>query len=219
MQVSCLAFSPCGTFLASGGRDQVANVWKVSPKLGSQVTEILALERIEGVAFVARPAAATEPKKKKKKSQDGHEAAATLCVVTAGERGLLRSWDAATGKEIVDGEGSDGTAVATVAPGEPPAAELVALHSFPHRAGAGGNTQPGLLAVTVEQNLLVRSSLAPAFPLETVLVGTLDEINDVRYCRASDADAASVRSRRGTHARAHVHTRRGGGGGRERERG
>lgn len=202
-----MAFSPCGTFLASGGRDQVVNVWKVAPQLGSQVSEILALERIEGVAFVAKPAGVAEPKKKRKKSQDGHEAAAMLCVVTAGERGLLRSWDAASGKEMFadgegsDGEGSDGTAIATVVPGEPPAAELVALHSFPHRAGVGGKPKPGLLAVTVEQNLVVRSSLAPTFPLETVLVGTLDEINDVRYCRASDADAALVKSRRKTATR------------------
>ena len=185
-------------FLASGGRDQVVNVWKVSPELGGQVSEILALERIEGVAFAAKPAEAVEPPKKKKKSQqsrDGREEAAKLCVVTAGERGVLRSWDAASGKEILStGEESDGERKAPVAtPGEPPAAEVIALHSFPQRADSeGDSTAPGLIAVTVEQNLVVRSSLAPAFPLETVLVGTLDEINDVRYCRASDADAASV---------------------------
>jgi U3 small nucleolar RNA-associated protein 13 len=190
--VSSLCFSPCGTFLASGGRDQVVNVWKVSPELGGQVSEILALERIEGVAFVAKPAGGAEPKKKKKQGKD-QQAAAQLCVVTAGERGLLRSWDAASGKEILTaGEDSDDAAV-VAAPGEPPAAELIALHSFPQRPGSDdGSTAPGLLAVTVEQNLVVRSSLAPTFPLETVLVGTLDEINDARYCRASNADAASV---------------------------
>lgn len=192
-----MSFSPCGTLLASGGRDQVANVWKVSPELGGQVSEILALERIEGVAFATKPAGAVEPKKKKKSKQlnNGREIAAKFCVVTAGERGLLRSWDAASGKEILStGEESDGERKAPVAtPGEPPAAEVIALHSFPQRADSeGDSTAPGLLAVTVEQNLVVRSSLAPAFPLETVLVGTLDEINDVRYCRASDADAASV---------------------------
>lgn len=194
--VSSLSFSPCGAFLASGGRDQVVNVWKVSPELGGQVSEILALERIEGVAFVAKPAGGAEPKKKQKKQgKDGRQAAAQLCVVTAGERGLLRSWDAASGKEIVTAsEDSDIDVAVVAAPGEPPAAELIALHSFPQRAGSegGSTTAPGLLAVTVEQNLLVRSSLAPAFPLETVLVGTLDEINDARYCRASNADAASV---------------------------
>ena len=108
---------------------------------------------------------------------------------------MLRAWDAASGKEILatGGDGDSTTATAAAVPGEPPAAELVALHSFPHRTDSDGRSiAPGLLAVTVEQNLVVRSGLAPAFPLETVLVGTLDEINDVRYCRASDTDAASV---------------------------
>jgi hypothetical protein len=164
----------------------------VSPELGrEQVCEILALERIEGVALVAKPASAVgeeSEKKKKKKRKKGNEGAAELCVVTAGERGVLRAWDASSGKEILPADGEQ------TMPGEPPAAELVALHSFPQRpAVSGGGAAPGLLAVTVEQNLVVRAAAAPTFPLETVLVGTLDEINDAQYCRAADADAAAVR--------------------------
>ena len=190
--MSSLAFSACGSYLASGGRDQVATVWQVSPELGrEQVCEILALERIEGVALVAKPASAVgeeSEKKKKKKRKKGNEGAAELCVVTAGERGVLRAWDASSGKEILPADGEQ------TMPGEPPAAELVALHSFPQRpAVSGGGAAPGLLAVTVEQNLVVRAAAAPTFPLETVLVGTLDEINDAQYCRAADADAAAVR--------------------------
>ena len=50
-------------------------------------------ERVEGVALVPKPTAA---KRKKGAGMLGE-----LCVVTAGESGLLRGWDATTGQRIL----------------------------------------------------------------------------------------------------------------------
>ena len=52
-----------------------------------------AQERVEGVALVPKPTAA---KRKKGAGMLGE-----LCVVTAGESGLLRGWDATTGQRIL----------------------------------------------------------------------------------------------------------------------
>ncbi|KAJ1636466.1 quinon protein alcohol dehydrogenase-like superfamily [Pavlovales sp. CCMP2436] len=82
-----LAFSPDGEALVSGGRDRVAIVWDLKAK--KAVRTIACRESVEGVACVV--------------ASTGGGASPTLLALTAGESGVVRAWDAATGKCVAGG--------------------------------------------------------------------------------------------------------------------
>ena len=97
-----LAFSADGNTLITGGRDQLVSVWRC--KDFALVSSITVLEPIEGIVVLGGGGAEGGKAEGGKKgareggaARDG-AASATLRFVTAGEKGLLRCWDAETGR-------------------------------------------------------------------------------------------------------------------------
>lgn len=166
-----LAFSPDGTTLLSAGRDQLVNLWRWRDlSLSSSIT---VLEPLESVAVVEAEAA-------------------QLHFVTAGENGLLRRWDAKSGKCLRRQLPASSASAAGGAAKEDTRPGLTHLLSF------GPGT---LLAITTDHNLVLHdaSTLQPT----RCLAGNNDEITDLK-CIAPPAGAIAASPAVGASAAAKV---------------
>lgn len=120
-----VAFSADGDTLLTAGRDQLVNTWRWRDF--SLASSIAVLEALDDLAVL--PAAAT--------SRAGKAAASALPLqfVTAGENGLLRCWDARSGKCVRK---------------QPPVAQGESLPGVTQLSVCGDS----LLAVTADHNLV-----------------------------------------------------------------
>ena len=154
---TAIAFSPDGATLVTGGRDQLVNVWRC--KDYALVSSITVLEVLESVLVVD--------------DEDGDAGDAkgqpSLRFVTAGEGGLLRCWDAASGK-CLRKQASIGTAG-----GSASGASTTSRPGLTHLLPWGG---PELLSVSADHNFVTHSasSLQPT----RCVAGNNDEITDIK---------------------------------------
>ncbi len=158
---TCLAFSADGGTLLTGGRDQLVGVWRLRDF--SLLTSIAVMEAVEGL--VVLPAAADAD------ADDAPGRTPPLVFATAGDAGLLRCWDAASGR-CVRKQAS------------PHRRE--AFSALSHLARCGD----ALLAVSTDHNFLFHSasSLQPT----RCIVGNNDEITDLRCVRTAPAGEAAA---------------------------
>ena len=165
---TAIAFSADGATILTAGRDQLVNVWNAATH--SLTTSIAALEPLE--ALVVLPAAA---KSAVAKPPPPAAAAAAgpppLQFVTAGESGLLRCWDARTGKLLRK---------------QPAGSARQARPGLTRLVPAGAST---VLAATADHNLIFHgiATLAPA----RCIAGNNDEITYVRCLPAHAGASAS----------------------------
>eukprot|EP00899_Mesostigma_viride_P028342 jgi/Mesvir1/8693/Mv02630-RA.2 len=147
--VTGLSVSEDGATLVSCGRDKVANVWDLTThKLLRTVPVYEALEAVHVIPSSsslpgAASAGAQDKPKKKSKSLPGAvakgQASGELHFVTAGEKGILRVWNASTGECVYE-------------------ASSMAAHKFQAGGLVGAQVVNGgeaLLAVTADQRLLL----------------------------------------------------------------
>jgi U3 small nucleolar RNA-associated protein 13 len=181
--VTCLALSPDGWTLLSGGRDGVVVAWSL--KDDSKLATIPVFEAVEGlVALAAGGVAAGGAAGAPARRWPGVPRAAPgapppLCFATGGEKGLVKLWRADTGACVHAGGG----------PGAPPPAAggVVELSAAP-----GG----ALLAATADCRLLLLRPAAGGAGVEAAreLIGNNDEVTDVRFVPQPPpgADAAAA---------------------------
>lgn len=190
-----LAFSPDGQTLVSGGRDRVAVVWDLRAKKATRT--IATREALEGVACAVAAAGGA-----------GAGGAPLLLALTAGESGVVRAWDVASGRCVAGGGAKAGEA--------PPLLGLALLPSPDGRGrrvlrwdvefSLGLRPLAALLAEGAEHGGAApprrrtpapTSASPPAEWLsappsqEKVLAGSFDEIVDVRFLGPSPIPPAA----------------------------
>ena len=187
---TAIAFSDDGETLLTAGRDQLVHVWS----LGSHelLNSIATLESMEGI--VVLPPAAAEPgavnpayrPDAAKKKKVGSAPPAALHFATAGESGLLRYWDARTGRC------TRRQAAAPHAAAPPPFSQLTRVGGRRAESGSTGGAveEEDLLAVTQDHNLLFHSS--DSLARTRCIVGNNDEITDLRCIRPDGAASAAA---------------------------
>jgi U3 small nucleolar RNA-associated protein 13 len=211
-QVVGVAFTRDGDRLISGGRDKVINVWDVSvppiaaaggPVHAAHLRTLPVYESIEGVTVLqSRPSCVPAPKDSKssanKAGAGGAAPAKEVYFVTAGSKGVLRTWALSTlecvHEEALPTAAAPPGAVAAASADESSltlaqrnAAKYIAnqvahlLHVPAQKvaeAGAANALPERLIAVTAEQNLYVYT--ASNMKRTKLLLGFNDEIIDIR---------------------------------------
>ena len=157
---AALAFSPDGARLLSGGRDQMVNVWSLEDC--TLLSSIAVLEAVEAV-MVLPSAAKKGGKAGGKAGGDGVGAKPPLEFITAGDGGLLRCWDAGSGR--------------CTRRQPPPSADRSAATPPPLTALVRCGAE--LLAVSADHNFVFHGT--EALEPRRCIVGYNDEITDLKY--------------------------------------
>ena len=163
-------FSMDGATLLTAGRDQLVNVWRWRDF--SLTSSIAVLEAIEGLVVVdggkAEGKASDKSRSKPKVKDQGDMVDANASVaesirfVTGGEGGLLKTWDASSGRCV-----------------QREAAQRASRPGVSRLVTCGDE----LLAVTADHNLVFHE--ARSLQARRCVAGNNDEITDIRCLRTS----------------------------------
>jgi U3 small nucleolar RNA-associated protein 13 len=203
---------PHGDALVLGGRDKVVSVWAIpqgasaagAAMADKPVATVLVYEAVEAVLALPPPGSAASAASLAKKAGRGDAAGGAkgsstslegVMFMTAGDKGIVRTWTAAGGGKCVASAPAD-----AVCSG--PEAGFMALALVPRaRPAPPGHHQ--VMATTTDGRVMFYSSSSEAgrtssaasvdtWRLSWQLLGNLDEVIDVRCISAPGSSAAAT---------------------------
>ncbi|MBN3316249.1 TBL3 protein, partial [Atractosteus spatula] len=163
--VTSLAFTPDGSTLVSSGRDKICTVWDLKSKTPTRTVPVF--EAVEAVVLLPQGADVSRIGVK----NEG------LHFITAGSRGMLRVWEASSGRCIFT----------QTLPAEHPTGKAESddgdEHSFTCCHPLPSSSR--VAAVTAEHNFLLYD--LPSLTLQQQFVGYSDDILDVKFLGPEDS--------------------------------
>uniref|UniRef100_A0AAY4BF42 U3 small nucleolar RNA-associated protein 13 C-terminal domain-containing protein n=1 Tax=Denticeps clupeoides TaxID=299321 RepID=A0AAY4BF42_9TELE len=152
--VTSLAFSPDGSLMVSSGRDRICTVWDLGKRAVRRTIPVY--EAVEGVVLLPEG---------EDYSQIGVKNSG-LHFVTAGSKGVLRVWEASSGRCVF------------TQPRTAPAPQML-THCLPLAASAR------LATVSAEHNIVIYQ--LPAVRVLQQFVGYSDEVLDIKFLGKNDS--------------------------------
>ncbi|KAF6717501.1 Transducin beta-like protein 3 [Oryzias melastigma] len=165
--VTSLSFSADGGTMVSSGRDKICTVWDLKTRQAKRTVPVY--EAVEGVVLLPKD---SDLSQLGVKSKDLH-------FITAGSKGILRVWDASTGRCVYTQKAPSTLSSATEEAEEQDDSPFSLTHLFylptSHRVAT----------VTAEHNILLYQ--LPGLTTQQQFVGYSDEVLDVKFLGKNDS--------------------------------
>ncbi|XP_006637433.2 transducin beta-like protein 3 [Lepisosteus oculatus] len=163
--VTSLAFTPDGSTLVSSGRDKICTVWDLKSKTPTRTVPVF--EAVEAVVLLPQGADVSRIGVK----NEG------LHFITAGSRGVLRVWEASSGRCIFTQTLPTGHPTGKAESDDGDEHSFTCCHPLP--------SSSRVAAVTAEHNFLLYD--LPSLTLQQQFVGYSDDILDVKFLGPEDS--------------------------------